>query len=89
MTREIINQPSMDSYRGEEIQPGIDVTSDADIDKWVKDNVESAYHPAGTCKMGKQSDPMSVVDAECGVHGIENLRIIDAVSYTHLRAHET
>jgi choline dehydrogenase len=78
LTREIISQPAMDNYRGDEIQPGIDITSDADIDKWVKENVESAYHPAGTCKMGKQSDLMSVVDADCHVHGIENLRVIDA-----------
>ena len=78
LTREIISQPAMDNYRGDEIQPGIDITSDAEIDAWVKDNVESAYHPAGTCKMGKQSDLMSVVDTECRVHGIENLRVIDA-----------
>ena len=78
LTREIISQPAMDNYRGDEIQPGIDITSDAEIDAWVKDNMESAYHPAGTCKMGKQSDLMSVVDTECRVHGIENLRVIDA-----------
>jgi choline dehydrogenase len=78
LTREIINQPAMDAYRGEEIQPGAQVASDEEIDRWVRENVESAYHPAGTCKMGRADDPMSVVDAECRVHGLDNLRVIDA-----------
>jgi len=78
LTREIINQPAMDAYRGEEIQPGTQVASDEEIDRWVRENVESAYHPAGTCKMGRADDPMSVVDAECRVHGLDNLRVIDA-----------
>jgi choline dehydrogenase len=50
LTREIMQQPAMDSYRGEEIQPGLKVSSDAEIDAWVKQNAESAYHTAGTCK---------------------------------------
>ena len=78
LTREIINQPAMDVYRGEEIQPGTQVASDEEIDRWVRENVESAYHPAGTCKMGRADDPLSVVDAECRVHGLDNLRVIDA-----------
>ena len=78
LTREIINQPAMDAYRGEEIQPGTQVASDEEIDRWVRENVESAYHPAGTCKMGRADDPLSVVDAECRVHGLDNLRVIDA-----------
>lgn len=78
LTREIINQPAMDVYRGEEIQPGAQVASDEEIDRWVRENVESAYHPAGTCKMGRADDPLSVVDAECRVHGLDNLRVIDA-----------
>jgi len=78
LTREIINQPAMDAYRGEEIQPGAQVASDEEIDRWVRENVESAYHPAGTCKMGRADDPLSVVDAECRVHGLDNLRVIDA-----------
>jgi choline dehydrogenase len=68
----------MDRYRGDEIQPGAQVESDAEIDKWVSENVESAYHPAGSCRMGTSDDPMNVVDADCRVHGLENLRVIDA-----------
>ena len=78
LTREIMKQPAMDKYRGAEIQPGFDVNSDADIDAWVKQNVESAYHPAGTCKMGNPGDPLAVVDKNCNVIGIENLRVVDA-----------
>ena len=78
LTREIMLQPAMDDYRGEEIQPGLQVQSDAEIDAWVKNNVESAYHPAGTCRMGMQEDTTSVVDNQCRVHGLKALRVVDA-----------
>ena len=78
MTREIIAQPAMDEYRDEEIQPGLDVSSDAEIDSWVRDNVESAYHPCGTCRMGPADDPGAVVDNECRVLGVDGLRVVDA-----------
>ncbi len=78
LTREIIDQPAMDLYRGEELQPGKDIESDEAIDAWVKDNVESAYHPCGTCKMGSPDDPMTVVDMECRVIGLDGLRVVDA-----------
>ncbi|UPQ89750.1 choline dehydrogenase [Vibrio sinaloensis] len=78
LTREILQQPALDKYRGEEIQPGMDVQSDADIDTWVKHNVESAYHPSCTCKMGADNDPMAVLDERCRVRGIEALRVVDS-----------
>jgi choline dehydrogenase len=78
LTREIINQPAMDRYRGEEIQPGKAIQSDEEIDAWVKQNVESAYHPSCTCKMGAADDAMAVVDPECRVRGIDKLRIVDS-----------
>lgn len=78
LTREILNQPALDEFRGPEIQPGETITSDEDIDQWVRENVESAYHPCGTCKMGHKDDPASVVDNECRVIGIEGLRVVDA-----------
>ncbi|WP_262691791.1 choline dehydrogenase [Kordiimonas aestuarii] len=76
LTREIINQPVFDSYRGEEIQPGTAVTSDGEIDAFVRQAVESAYHPSCSCKMG--TDDMAVVDPEAKVHGLEGLRIVDS-----------
>ncbi len=78
LTREIMQQPAMDYYRGEEIQPGLNVNSDDEIDAWVKQNIESAYHPAGTCKMGDVRDSSAVVDRDCCVHGISHLRVVDA-----------
>ncbi|MFT4768582.1 MAG: choline dehydrogenase [Glaciecola sp.] len=78
LTREIIMQPAMDSFRGAEIQPGIDVHSDAAIDQWVRENVESAYHPSGSCKMGGNTDPMAVVNSNCEVIGLSGLRVVDS-----------
>lgn len=78
LTREIIHQPAFDRYRGEEIQPGAQIQSDEEIDQWVKDNVESAYHPSCTCKIGSASDPMAVLDESCRVRGLESLRVVDS-----------
>ncbi len=78
LTREILQQPAMDAYRGEEIQPGSAVQEDAAIDAWVRANVESAYHPCGTCRMGAADDPLAVVDSDCNVRGIANLRVVDS-----------
>lgn len=77
-TREIIQQPAFDEYRGAEIQPGAEVESDQAIDEWVRNNVESAYHPSCTCKIGADDDPMAVLDSECRVRGIDRLRIVDS-----------
>lgn len=78
LTREILSQPAMDSFRGTEIQPGLEIESDHAIDQWVKQNVESAYHPSCSCKMGDSDDPLAVVDHQCRVFGIESLRVVDS-----------
>lgn len=78
LTREIIGQKAMDDFRGPEIEPGTAIQSDDDIIDWVRDTGESAFHPSCTCKMGSDSDPMAVLDAECRVRGVENLRIVDS-----------
>lgn len=76
LTREIINQPAFDQYRGSEIQPGEDVQTDEQIDAFVREAVESAYHPSCSCKMGE--DDMAVVDSQTRVHGIDNLHVVDS-----------
>jgi choline dehydrogenase len=78
LTREIIAQPAMDTYRGDEIQPGLEVSSNDEIDTWVRANLESAYHPCGTCRMGQSDDQGAVVDTDCQVFGVEGLRVVDA-----------
>ena len=78
LTREIIAQPAMDAYRGDELQPGLDISSDEDIDRWVRENIESAYHPCGTARMGRADDPMSVVDTACKLLGLDGVRVVDA-----------
>jgi len=71
-------QPAMDRYRGDEIQPGINILSDEQIDEWVMNNIESAYHPSGSCKMGTTDDPLAVVDKNCRVIGLTGLRVVDS-----------
>jgi choline dehydrogenase len=76
LTREIMRQPAMDTFRGEVIQPTDDVQSDEQIDAFIREAVDSAYHPSCTCKMG--IDAMAVVDPELRVHGLSNIRVIDS-----------
>jgi len=78
LTREIIAQPAFDRYRGREIQPGEGVQSDAEIDAFVRQHVESAYHPCGTCRMGGADDALAVVDPETRVRGVSGLRVVDS-----------
>lgn len=61
---------------GSEIQPGVDVQSDEDIDAFVRQAVESAYHPSCTCKMGM--DDQAVVGPDTRVHGLTGLRVVDS-----------
>ncbi|TGQ46840.1 choline dehydrogenase [Mesorhizobium sp. M00.F.Ca.ET.216.01.1.1] len=78
LTREIFGQAAFDAYRGKEISPGSHVQSDEDLDAFIRDHAESAYHPCGTCRIGRADDQMSVVDPECRVIGIEGLRVADS-----------
>ncbi|MEG2432240.1 MAG: choline dehydrogenase, partial [Acinetobacter sp.] len=76
ITREIMHQPALDPYRGEEISPGKNLQTDAEIDEFVRNHAETAYHPSCSCKMGE--DDMAVVDGYGRVHEMQGLRVIDA-----------
>ena len=78
LTREIFAQPAFDRFRGREIQPGAAVRSDAQIDQFIRERVETAYHPSCTCKMGADEDRMAVVDPQTRVRGLEGLRVVDS-----------
>ena len=74
--RAIIKQKPMSAYRGSEIAPGDNITSENDIENWIKETADTIFHPVGTCRMG--ADQESVVDNKLKVRGISKLRIVDA-----------
>ncbi|RIA00061.1 choline dehydrogenase [Cereibacter sphaeroides] len=78
LTREIFGQEAFKPFVRHEIQPGAACASDAEIDAFIREHVESAYHPCGTARIGRADDPMAVVDPECRVIGVEGLRVADS-----------
>jgi choline dehydrogenase len=78
LTREIFAQPAFKPYLRHEIQPGADAQDDAALDDFIREHAESAYHPCGTCRMGRADDPRSVVDPEGRVIGVDALRVADS-----------
>ncbi|BBT14392.1 oxygen-dependent choline dehydrogenase [Metapseudomonas otitidis] len=76
ITREIMAQPALDPYRGRELSPGADKQTDAELDEFIRNHAETAFHPSCSCKMG--TDDMAVVDGQGRVHGMEGLRVVDA-----------
>jgi choline dehydrogenase len=78
LTREICGQEAIKPYMKAELQPGPGYETDDQLDDFVREHVESAYHPCGTCRMGRASDPMAVVDPECRVIGVDGLRVADS-----------
>ncbi|MBY6116235.1 choline dehydrogenase [Mameliella alba] len=78
LTREIFAQEAFAPYRGHEIQPGDQARTDDELDDVIREHAESAYHPCGTCRMGRADDPGAVVDPEGRVIGVERLRVADS-----------
>jgi len=76
LTREIFAQPAFDQFRGRELRPGPATASDEDIDSFIRQYADSAYHPSCTCRMGQ--DDMAVVDSQAKVYGVDSLRVVDA-----------
>lgn len=78
LVREIIEQPAMAAFKGEELVPGPQAQSDEALDAWARQVTETGYHASGTCKMGPASDAEAVVDPQLRVHGLDGLRVVDA-----------
>ena len=78
LTREIFAQEAFAPYVKHEIQPGAAVQSDDELDGFIREHAESAYHPCGTCRMGRRDDRMAVVDPTAKVIGVDGLRVADS-----------
>lgn len=78
LTREIFAQDAFKPFVKGEIQPGASIQSDDELDGFIKEHAESAYHPCGTCRMGRTDDAMAVVDPQARVIGVEGLRVADS-----------
>jgi choline dehydrogenase len=78
LVRDVVRQPALAPFAGPEISPGTNLMSDQALDDYLKDAVESAYHPCGTVRMGDANDTQAVVDPQCRVIGVEGLRVVDS-----------
>ena len=78
LSREILNQPAMAPFYDYEIQPGPKAKTDSQLDEFIRNEAESAYHPCGTCRLGSETDPFAVVSPDCQVIGTENLFCADS-----------
>jgi choline dehydrogenase len=78
LTRNIVKQSALAPYAPEEYKPGIQYQSDEELVKAAGDIGTTIFHPVGTCKMGRDDDPMAVLDSQLRVRGIHHLRVVDA-----------
>ncbi len=78
LTREIFGQDAFKPFAGNEIQPGDAVQTDEELNAFIAEHAESAYHPCGTCRMGRQDDKNAVVDPQGSVIGVDGLRVADS-----------
>lgn len=78
LNREVMNQPAMRALMADEIEPGFQVKTRAEVQAYIEEHVAGDYHPVGTCKIGSEIDPMAVANRELRVFGVENPRVVDA-----------
>ena len=78
VTRTIVAQPAMQKFHPEEFKPGKRFQTDEELAKLAGDIASTIFHPVGTTRMGRDDDPMAVVDARLKVRGIQGLRVVDA-----------
>ncbi|AOG25252.1 GMC family oxidoreductase [Acidovorax sp. RAC01] len=78
VTRRIVAQPALAKYQPQEWKPGVQFESDEDLARLAGDIATTIFHPVGTTKMGRDGDPMAVLDSQLRVRGIDGLRVVDA-----------
>ncbi len=78
LVRRLCNTPPLSDFAAGELAPGDSVQSDSHLDAYIRATAATAHHPLGTCKMGRASDPMAVVDPELRLYGVAGLRVVDA-----------
>ena len=78
VTRRIMSQPAMAAFEPEEFKPGVQYQSDEELAKLAGDIASTIFHPVGTTRMGREDDPMAVVNSQLQVRGIRGLRVVDA-----------
>lgn len=76
LSRKLAASPIFKNILGKEIGPSSSALTDEEIDQFIEQTVATIYHPSGTCRMGV--DNFAVVNPQLKVHGVENLRVIDA-----------
>ena len=76
LMRNILQQPALAGYRGQELPASASAQTDAQIENFIRGHADTIYHPVGTCRMG--SGAWAVVDTQLRVHGVQGLRVVDA-----------
>jgi choline dehydrogenase len=78
LTRTIVAAPALQKYTPEEFKPGVHYRTEEELAKAAGDIGTTIFHPVGTCKMGRNDDPLAVVDSHMRVRGVHGLRVVDA-----------
>jgi|TARA_Y100000780_G_scaffold231475_1_gene257070 choline dehydrogenase len=80
-TLQIMQSEAFDVIRGNMVYP-LDINNNEQLIEYIRQTAETEYHPVGTCKMGQ--DAMAVVNSQLQVHGVKNLRVVDASIMPHI-----
>ena len=78
IVRDIARQKALTAISAGEFSPGTSISTDEEIENWIRTASETIYHPVGTCRMGPEGDPHAVVDETLRVIGLPGLRVVDA-----------
>ena len=89
ITRQIVSQPALEKYKPIEVKPGVSLQSDNELIQAAGNIGTTIFHPVGTCKMGVDRDPMSVLDPDLRVRGIQGLRVVDASAMPNITSGNT